>query len=214
MTRVAVGRENGHAISIDFEDHGDGRPIVLIAGFPLDRNSWEWQKRVLSAAGHRVISYDRRGFGASSRPAAGYDFDTLAADLNALMEHLDLRDVVLVGLSTGAGEVARYLGTYGSVRVGRVVMLASPLPYLRRTEGNPAGVDPAVFDAARAAIDVDRRTYLQRFLDEAFGDRIGEHARRAAFSVAAAASPHATAGCAGIWLTDFRSDLPKIDVTE
>jgi len=212
MTRVAVGRENGHAISIAFEDHGDGRPVVLIAGFPLDRDSWEWQGRVLSAAGYRVISYDRRGFGASSRPATGYDFDTLAADLNALMERLDLRDAVLVGLSTGAGEVARYLGTYGSARVGRVAMLASPLPYLRRTEGNPAGVDPVVFDTARAAIDTDRYAYLQRFLDEAFGNRIGEQARRAAFAVAAASSPHATAGCAGVWLTDFRLDLPKIDV--
>jgi len=212
MTRVAVGRENGHAISIAFEDHGAGRPVVLIAGFPLDRDSWERQVRVLSAAGHRVITYDRRGFGASSRPETGYDFDTLAADLNALMEHLDLRDVALIGLSTGAGEVARYLGLYGSARVGRVVMLASPLPYLRRTQGNPGGVDPAVFDRARAAIDVDRHSYLQHFLDNAFSDRIGEQVRRAAFTVAAAASPHATAGCVGIWLTDFRADLPKIDV--
>ena len=161
MPRIAVGTENDAPIEIHYEDHGSGQPVVLIHGYPLNGNSWERQERELLASGHRVISYDRRGFGRSSQPTVGYDYDTFAADLNALLEHLDLTDVVLVGFSMGTGEVTRYLGTYGSKRVRKAALLGAIPPFLLKTADNPEGVDGQVFEGIKAAIVKDRYAYLR-----------------------------------------------------
>jgi non-heme chloroperoxidase len=218
MPRIAVGTENDQPIEIHYEDHGSGDPVVLIHGYPLDGNSWERQERELLATGHRVISYDRRGFGRSSQPTVGYDYDTFAADLKMLVEHLDLNDVVLVGFSMGTGEVARYLGTYGSDRVRKAALLGTVPPFLLKTDDNPEGVDRQVFEDIKAAIVNDRYAYFKDFFDNFYNvdklapERITEQAWQASFNVAAGSSPHATFACVDTWLTDFRPDLPKIDV--
>ena len=218
MPRIAVGTENDAPIEIHYEDHGSGQPVVLIHGYPLNGNSWERQERELLASGHRVISYDRRGFGRSSQPTVGYDYDTFAADLNALLEHLDLTDVVLVGFSMGTGEVTRYLGTYGSKRVRKAALLGAIPPFLLKTADNPEGVDGQVFEGIKAAIVKDRYAYFEDFLNNFYnvdvlgGSRISDRAWQASFNVAAGASPFATYACVDTWLTDFRGDLPKIDV--
>src|SRR3954464_2063102 len=165
MPRLQVGSENGAPIEIHYEDHGSGRPAVLIHGYPLDGNSWERQERVLLAEGYRVITYDRRGFGRSSQPTVGYDYDTFAADLKALLEHLQLDDVVLVGFSMGTGEVTRYLGTYGSARVSKAALLGVIPPFLLKTDDNPEGVDAQVFEGIKSAIVKDRYAYFKDFLD-------------------------------------------------
>src|SRR4051795_1277132 len=165
MPRITVGTQNTAPIEIHYEDHGSGQPVVLIHGYPLDGNSWERQERVLLAAGYRVITYDRRGFGRSSQPTIGYDYDTFAADLNALLEHLDLNDIVLGGFSMGTGEVTRYLGKYGSARVRRAMLFGAIPPFLLKTDDNPEGVDGSVFDGIKAAIVKDRYAYFKDFLD-------------------------------------------------
>jgi non-heme chloroperoxidase len=218
MPRITVGSENDAAIEIHYEDHGSGRPIVLIHGYPLNGNSWERQERVLLANGYRAISYDRRGFGRSSQPTTGYDYDTFAADLNALLDHLALDDVVLAGFSMGTGEVTRYLGTYGSGRVRRAALLGVIPPFLLKTDDNPEGVDGQVFEDIKAAIVKDRYAYFKDFFDNFYNvdklapDRITDQAFQASFNVAAGSSPYATYACVDTWLTDFRGDLPKIDV--
>jgi non-heme chloroperoxidase len=218
MPFVTVGQENSADIDIYYEDHGSGQPVVLIHGYPLNGRSWEKQQRVLLDAGYRVINYDRRGFGNSSQPTIGYDYDTFAADLNVLIEHLDLDDVVLVGFSMGTGEVTRYLGTYGSRRVSKAALLGAIPPFLLKTDDNPEGVDQSVFDGIRAAVVADRPAYFKAFLDDFYnvdvlgGTRISEQAWQASFNVAVAASPYAADACVPTWLTDFRADLPKIDV--
>jgi non-heme chloroperoxidase len=218
MPRLSVGTENGAPIEIHYEDHGSGQPVVLIHGYPLDGNSWERQERELLANGHRVISYDRRGFGRSSQPTVGYDYDTFAADLNALIEHLDLTDVVLVGFSMGTGEVTRYLGRYGSNRVRKAALLGVIPPFLLKTDDNPEGVDGQVFEEIKAAIVKDRYAYFKDFFDNFYNvdklapERISEQAWQASFNVAAGASPFASYACVDTWLTDFRGDLPKMDV--
>jgi non-heme chloroperoxidase len=191
---------------------------VLIHGYPLDGHSWERQERVLLQAGYRVIAYDRRGFGQSSQPTIGYDYDTFAADLRALLEHLDLNQVVLVGFSMGTGEVTRYLGKYGSARVKKAALLGAIPPFLLKTDDNPEGVDGSVFKGIEAAVVSDRYAYFKAFLDNFYnvdklgGTRISDQAWQASFIVACGASPYATYACVGTWLTDFRADLPKIDV--
>jgi non-heme chloroperoxidase len=218
MSHIAVGTENSERVEIHYRDHGIGRPVVLIHGYPLDGNSWERQERVLLAAGHRVITYDRRGFGRSSQPTVGYDYDTFAADLNALLEHLALDDLILVGFSMGTGEVVRYLGRYGSARVRKAALFGTIPPFLLKTDDNPEGVDGQVFDGIKAAIVQDRYAYFKDFLDNFYnvdvfsGSRISDQAWQGSFNVAAAASPYATYACVDTWLTDFRGDLPKIDV--
>ncbi len=218
MSRIAVGTENDSPIEIHYEDHGSGQPVVLIHGYPLNGNSWERQERELLARGYRVISYDRRGFGRSSQPTAGYDYDTFAADLNALLEHLDLSDIVLVGFSMGTGEVTRYLGTYGSARVRKAALLGAIPPFLRKSDDNPEGVDGAVFDQIKAAIAADRYAWFKDFFDNFYNtdtlmpERISEQAWQASFNVAAGASPFASYACVDTWLTDFRGDLAKIDI--
>lgn len=218
MARAVVGTENGADIEIYYEDHGTGRPVVLIHGYALDGRSWERQERALLGAGYRVVAYDRRGFGRSSRPASGYDYDTLADDLRTLLEHLDLEEVVLTGFGMGTGEVARYLGRYGSARVRKAVMIAAIAPYLLRTAENPYGVDLAVVEGARAAIADDRYAYLEEFLNDGYnvdvygGTRISDQAWHAAFIKGTEASPVAILACVDCLLTDFREDLHKLDV--
>ncbi len=218
MPHVTVGTENDASIKIHYEDHGSGDPVVLIHGYPLNGNSWERQERELLANGFRVISYDRRGFGRSSQPTVGYDYDTFAADLHALLEHLDLSDVILVGFSMGTGEVTRYLGRYGSKRVRKAALLGAIPPFLLKTDDNPEGVDGQVFEGIKAAIVKDRYAYFKDFFDNFYNvdklmpERISERAWQASFNVAAASSPFATYACVDTWLTDFRPDLAKIDV--
>ncbi len=218
MPHVTVGAENGTDIQIYYEDHGSGPPVVLIHGYPLNGHSWERQERVLLQAGYRVIAYDRRGFGQSSQPTIGYDYDTFAADLNTLLEHLDLTDVVLCGFSMGTGEVTRYLGSYGSARVRKAAMFGVIPPFLLKTGDNPEGVDPKVFEDIKAAIVADRYAYFQDFLDNFYnvdklgGTRISDRVWQNSFIVAAGAGAYATYACVDTWLTDFRDDLPAFDV--
>jgi non-heme chloroperoxidase len=218
MPRITVGTENSAPIEIHYEDHGSGQPVVLIHGYPLNGASWEKQERALLHAGYRVITYDRRGFGKSSQPTVGYDYDTFAADLNALLLHLDVNDVVLVGFSMGSGEVVRYLSTYGSARVDRAVLMGTIPPFVLKTADNPEGVDGSVFDEIKAAVLADRPAFFKAFLDDfnnvdvLGGTRISEQAWQNSFIVAVGASPFAAHACVDTWLTDFRDDLPKIDV--
>jgi non-heme chloroperoxidase len=218
MSMVRVGSQNGSDIDIYFEDHGSGPPVVLIHGYPLNGRSWERQERALLEAGYRVVSYDRRGFGQSSKPTVGYDYDTLAADLAALIDHLDLTGINLVGSSMGTGEVTRYLGSRGSARVRRAALLSALPPFLLKTDGNPGGVDGEVFDGIKAALLGDRFAYLETFLTDSYnadvlgGSRISDQAWHASFIAALEASAYATYACVDSWLTDFRPDLRKIDI--
>jgi non-heme chloroperoxidase len=218
MPFVTVGSENSTSIDLYYEDHGAGQPVVLIHGYPLDGHSWEKQSAALLKAGYRVITYDRRGFGRSSQPTTGYDYDTFAADLKTLLDTLDLTDVVLVGFSMGTGEVARYLGTYGSARVAKAAFLASLEPFLLKTGDNPTGVPQEVFDGILAAVTSDRYAYFTDFYrsfyntDENLGTRLSEEALRNSWNVAAGASWFASSAAVPTWVTDFRADIPKIDV--
>jgi non-heme chloroperoxidase len=218
MPYINVGEENTSPIDIHYDDVGVGRPIVLIHGFPLSGRSWEKQIPPLLNAGFRVITYDRRGFGNSSQPSVGYDYDTFAHDLSRLLTELDLHDIVLGGFSMGGGEVARYLGTYGSDRVRAAVLISSIPPFLLKTPETPNGLDQSVFDDIQAAIAADRFAYLTAFyndfynLDVLLGERISEQAVRDSWNVAAGASPIGTWACPPTWHTDFRADLRKIDV--
>jgi non-heme chloroperoxidase len=218
MGSIQVGQENSTQIRIHYEDVGNGQPVVLIHGFPLSGRSWEKQTAALLEAGYRVITYDRRGFGDSSQPSVGYDYDTFAADLDRLMSELDLRDTILVGFSMGTGEVTRYLGTYGSERVSKAVLLGVIPPFLLKTEDNPEGVDGSAFDGIVEAIKADRLAYLTAFyadfynLDDYLGERISDEVVRDSWTVAAGAGAVGTVSCPPTWITDFRQDLPKIDV--
>ncbi|MFD8640024.1 alpha/beta fold hydrolase [Streptomyces zaomyceticus] len=219
MPYITVGQENTNPVELYFEDQGAGQPVVLIHGFPLDGHSWERQSAALLDAGHRVITYDRRGFGQSSQPATGYDYDTFAADLNTVMETLDLNDAVLVGFSMGTGEVARYVSTYGSGRVAKVAFLASLEPCLLKSDDNPDGVAPKeFFDGVVAAVKADRYAYYTAFfndfynLDENLGSRISEEAVRHSWDTAARGGSFAASAAPATWYTDFRADIPAVDV--
>jgi non-heme chloroperoxidase len=218
MPFITVGRENSGAIRIYYEDRGCGTPVVLVHGYLLDGHSWEKQEAVLLAAGHRVIAYDRRGFGRSSRPSIGYDYDTLAADLDALLSELDLRDVALVGFSTGTGEVTRYLAAYGSARIRCAVLLAPLPPFLLRSGDNPQGIDRGVFDAFMADICEDRPAATKDFLDRFYnidllgGIRVSDQAWQNSFQVAIRAYAKAALDCVAAAMEDFRADLPRIGV--
>jgi pimeloyl-ACP methyl ester carboxylesterase len=215
---INVGEENSTPIDLYYEDHGSGPPVVLIHGWPLSGASWEKQVAALLTAGHRVITYDRRGFGQSSKPATGYDYDTFAEDLHKLVTALDLRDFALVGFSMGGGEVARYLGKYGSERVSKAVFMAAVPPFLLKTPDNPAGVDGSVFDGIKKAIVADRPAFLSTFLanfynvDVLGGKRISDQVVQYSWNVAAGASPKGSLDCVTAWYTDFRKDLQRIDV--
>ena len=216
MPYATVGRENSADIDIYYEDHGSGQPVVLIHGFPLNGDSWERQIPILLDAGYRVIYYDRRGFGKSSHPATGYDYNTFTSDLRTLLEKLDLHETILVGFSMGTGEVTRYLGTYGPDRVSKAALFAPLAPYLLRTDDNPEGVPAEVFDKIKQDIREDRFAYQKAFLDNFYnvdvygGTRISNEAWQNSWNVAASASPIGTLQCIDSWLTDFRGDVPGL----
>jgi pimeloyl-ACP methyl ester carboxylesterase len=218
MPAVIVGQENNADIEIYYEDHGAGPPVVLIHGYPLSGRAWDKQVPVLLDAGHRVITYDRRGFGQSSQPVIGYDYDTFAADLDTLLEHLDLRDAVLVGHSMGTGEVTRYLGAFGSGRVAKGVLISPIPPFLLQTGDNPDGVPQGLFDGFAAAARADTPAWMKGFLDTFYnidtlrGTLVSDQAYQASWNLAVTASATAAVACIGTWTTDFRDDLPKIDV--
>jgi non-heme chloroperoxidase len=218
MPYITVGKENSGDIDLYYEDHGGGKPVILVHGWPLSGRSWEKQVPVLLDAGYRVITYDRRGFGDSSQPASGYDYDTFAGDLHKLVTNLDLHDVALVGFSMGGGEVARYLGTYGAERVSKAVFIASIPPFLLKTNDNPAGVDGDVFDGIKKAIVADRPAFLSQFLSNFYnvdvlgGKLISDQAVQLSWNIGAGASAKGTLDCVSAWLTDFRNDLAKINV--
>ena len=216
MSFITVGKENTTDIELYYEDHGSGQPVVLIHGYPLDGRSWERQTAALLKAGYRVITYDRRGFGQSSQPTVGYDYDTFAADLKAVLEHLDLHDAVLVGFSMGTGEVARYLGNYGSARIAKAAFLASLEPFLLQTEDNPLGVPQSVFDDISAAATADRFSWFDNFyknfynLDENLGSRISQEAVTASWNTAAGSAPVAAYAVVPSWIEDFTADVAAV----
>ena len=218
MSYITVGKENSSNIELYYEDHGSGQPIVLIHGYPLSGASWEKQVPVLLSAGHRVITYDRRGFGKSSQPTTGYNYDTFAEDLHQLITRLELRDFVLAGFSMGGGEVARYFGKYGSQGVSKAVIISGVPPFLLKTQDNPEGVDGSVFEGIKKAVAADRYAFFTEFFknfyntDVLLGKRISEEAVRASWNVAAGSSATATLACVPTWHEDFRQDLKRIDV--
>jgi len=215
---ITVGEENSAPIDLYYEDHGSGSPVVLIHGYPLNGTSWEKQLPDLLAAGHRVITYDRRGFGKSSQPTTGYDYDTFADDLNKVLTALELRDVALVGFSMGGGEVVRYCGKFGTDRISRVAILGGVPPYLLKGTDNPDGVDRSVFDGIANAIRQDRYAFFTDFFknffnaDKLLGNRVTEDAMRACWNTAIGSSPTATLACVPTWYTDFRGDVEQVDV--
>jgi non-heme chloroperoxidase len=217
MPTVTVGRENSADIEIHYEDHGAGPPVVLIHGYPLSGRAWDKQVPALLDAGYRAITYDRRGFGASSQPATGYDYDTFAADLAALLEHLDLREAVLVGHSMGTGEVTRYLAAHGPARVAKGVLISPIPPFLLQTPDNPEGVPQGLFDGFAQAAVADTPAWMKGFLDiynidTLRGTLVSDQAWQASWNIAVTTSATAAVACIGTWATDFRADLPKIDV--
>lgn len=218
MPYVEVSKENSGSVELYYEDHGVGTPIVLIHGYPLNGQSFEKQVPVLLKAGFRVITYDRRGFGMSSKPTEGYDYDTFARDLHTLVEKLDLHDAVLLGFSMGTGEVARYLGVYGSTRVAKVVLAGPIPPFLLKTDDNPEGVDESVFITMQEAIVADRPAHYRAFFQEFFnfdqlgGTLVSDDAIQMCWTVALASSAFATLASVSTWLEDFRGDLKKFDV--
>ena len=218
MSKLTVGTENSTPIELHYEDHGTGKPVVLIHGWPLSGRSWENQVPALIEAGHRVITYDRRGFGDSSQPWDGYDYDTFAADLNTLLTELDLREVTLVGFSMGGGEVVRYIATFGTDRVAKAVLAAAVPPYLFKSDDNPdGGLDDATIASFQAGVTGDRIAFLDGFSTNFFtagGDlKVSQPQREYARDIAAFASPKGTLDCiTAFGRTDFRDDLDKVTV--
>jgi pimeloyl-ACP methyl ester carboxylesterase len=218
MNFINAGKENSCNIDIYYEDYGSGKPVVLIHGWPLSSSSWEKQIPSLIEAGYRVIAYDRRGFGHSSKPASGYNYDTLAEDLNKIMTKLNLRDATLVGFSMGGGEVARYLSKYGSERVNKAVFMSAIPPFLLKTSDNPEGVDGSIFDGMKKAIKADRPAFLSEFfanfynVDNLIGTKISDEVVRLSWNIGAGASPKGTLDCVSAWLVDFREELKRINI--
>src|SRR5437879_1235112 len=218
MPVVIVGQENSGSIDLFYEDHGSGKSIVLIHGYPLNGASWEKQLPVLLDAGYRVITYDRRGFGRSSKPTSGYNYDTFAQDLHRLVGQLELHDFALVGFSMGGGEVARYMGRYGSKDVSKAVFISSVPPYLLRAADNPEGVDGSVFEGIQKAILADRYAFFTEFFknfyntDQYLGTRVSEQAVQSSWNIAASSSATASLACVPTWREDFRKDLARVQV--
>jgi non-heme chloroperoxidase len=218
MATITVGQENSTPIELYYEDHGSGPAVVLLSGWPLDSRSWEPQAHALLQAGHRVIVYDRRGFGQSSRPTEGYNFDTLADDLHTLLTGIDLREATLIGFSLGTGELARYIGRYGTERLKSCVFIESLAPSFVKSDENPNGVDQATVDTVRQAILDDRAAWLTGLLgdflnlDDYLGTRVSEETVRNNWNAGAGASPVATWACVLTWLEDFHKDITRIDI--
>jgi non-heme chloroperoxidase len=218
MAYMTVATENSTDIDLFYEDHGSGSPVILIHGYPLSGASWEKQLPALLHAGYRVITYDRRGFGKSSQPATGYQYDVFAADLRQLVSHLGLNDVTLVGFSMGGGEMARYIGKYGSQGVRKAVIIGGVPPFLLKTPDNSEGLDSAVFEDIQKTVAADRYAFFSEFFKNFFntdvllGQRVSEQAVQASWNIAAGASPIASVACVPTWHEDFRQDLARIDV--
>jgi non-heme chloroperoxidase len=218
MSFARVGRENSTSIDLYYEDHGSGPPVVLIHGWPLNGDAWEKQTAALLATGHRVITYDRRGFGRSSKPGTGYNYDTFAADLDALLNTLDLTNVSLIGHSMGTGEITRYIGKYGTKRLRKVVLIGTLGPYLVKAPDNPEGIDASVFSGIKAGIRADRPVALMEFLKNFYsvggadGKLVSERVIQANWTVAIGASPIATVACVDAWIEDFRKDIDRNDL--
>ena len=218
MPFVSIGKENSGPIDLYYEDHGSGKPVVLIHGYPLNGASWEKQIPTLLNAGFRVITYDRRGFGNSSKPTTGYNYDTFAEDLHKLVTHLGLHDFSLVGFSMGGGEIARYFGKHGSEKVKRVIFISAVPPFLLKTQDNPEGVDQSVFDGIQKAVATDRFSFYTEFFKNFFnsdllmGTRVSEEAVQACWNIAATSSAKASYDCVHTWHEDFRKDLSRVDV--
>ncbi|MBY6707437.1 alpha/beta hydrolase [Rhodococcus sp. BP-241] len=218
MPMLSVGVENDAPIDLHYQDRGEGAPVVLIHGWPLNERSWEPQIVALLDAGHRVVTYDRRGFGSSSQPESGYDYDTFAADLSVLLETLDLRDVTLVGFSMGGGEVVRYLAKYGNDRIAKAVLAGAVPPYLYKSEDNPdGGLDDETIAGFENGVEEDRNAFLDGFATNFFSAngelKVSEEDRQYAVDMSAEASTPAILGCIEAFArTDFREDMPKIDV--
>ena len=218
MPHVTVGKENSGNIDLYYEDHGTGKPVVLIHGYPLSGASWEKQVAALLGTGHRVITYDRRGFGKSSQPTTGYNYDTFAEDLHKLVTQLELRDFALVGFSMGGGEVARYIGKYGSKGVRKAVFIGAVPPFLLKTADNPEGVDGSVFEGIKKAVAADRYAFFSEFFknfyntDLLLGKRVSEQTVQASWNIAVGCSATASLACVPTWHEDFRQDLARVDV--
>ena len=218
MSYVDVSKENSTSTHLYYEDHGSGQPVVLIHGYPLSSASWEKQVPALLEAGFRVVAYDRRGFGKSSQPTTGYNYDTFAEDLHKVVSKLKLKDFTLVGFSMGGGEVARYIGKYGSKNVSKAVIMGGVPPYLLKTADNPEGVDGSVFEGIQKAVAQDRYAFFTEFFknfyntDVHLGKRVSEQAIQAGWNTAAIASAYASLACVPTWHEDFRKDVAKIDV--
>jgi non-heme chloroperoxidase len=218
MPYVTAGRENSGNVDLYYEDHGSGNPVVLIHGYPLSGVSWEKQAAALLNAGYRVITYDRRGFGKSSQPTTGYNYDTFAGDLHNLVSELELSDFTLVGFSMGGGEVARYIAKYGSKGVSKAVIISGVPPYLLKTADNPEGVDASVFAGIEQAVAADRYAFFTAFFqnfyntDVNLGKRVSEQAVQASWNVAAGCSATASLACVPTWHEDFRADLDRFNV--
>jgi non-heme chloroperoxidase len=218
MPYLIVGKENTGNIELYYEDHGSGKPVVLIHGYPLSGASWEKQVPPLLNAGYRVITYDRRGFGKSSQPTEGYNYDTFSEDLHKLITELKLRDFTLVGFSMGGGEIARYFGKYGSKGVSKTVIIGGVPPFLLKTADNPKGLDASVFEGIQNAVTADRYAFFTEFFknfyntDLLLGKRISEEVVRASWNIAAGASATASLACVPTWHEDFRQDLARVDV--
>ncbi len=218
MPYVTVGTENSGNIELYYEDHGSGQPVVLIHGYPLSGASWEKQVPVLLNGGYRVITYDRRGFGRSSQPTDGYNYDTFAEDLHKLIGHLKLENVILVGFSMGGGEIARFFGRYGSKGVSKAVIMGGVPPFLLKTNDNPEGVDASVFEGIKRAVAADRYAFFTEFYknfyntDQLLGKRVSEEVVKASWNIAAGASAAASLACIPTWGEDFRKDLERVDV--
>ncbi|GAB2528687.1 alpha/beta fold hydrolase [Paramicrobacterium agarici] len=216
MGYITVGTENSTSIDLYYEDQGTGQPVVLIHGYPLNGHSWERQTRELLDAGYRVITYDRRGFGMSSKVGTGYDYDTFAADLNTVLEELDLRDVILVGFSMGTGELARYVSRYGHERVAKLAFLASLEPFLVARDDNEGGVPQEVFDGIAAQAKDDRYAWYTNFfadfynLDENLGSRISQEAVTGSWNTAVSSAPVAAYAVVPTWIEDFRDDVEAV----
>ncbi len=218
MPRTTVAHDNGQPVEIHYEVAGEGSPVVLIHGWPLSARSWEAQVHALVEAGHQVITYDRRGFGSSSQPWNGYDYDTFTADLAALLDHLDVKGATLVGFSMGGGEVVRYLAQHGSDRVAKAVLAAAVPPYLFQSDDNPdGGLDDATIGDFEAGVKGDRAAFLDGFVSNFFTAGEEELVSRAQHDyvvrLGEVASPKGTLDCiAAFGRTDFRGDVAKVDV--
>ncbi|MFU9136533.1 alpha/beta fold hydrolase [Erwinia tasmaniensis] len=202
---------------IYFKDWGKGKPVLFSHGWPLDADMWDSQMNFLAQRGYRAIAFDRRGFGRSDQPWEGYDYDTFASDINDLIEHLDLREITLVGFSMGGGDVARYIGRYGSERVSALALLGAVTPIFIKTDDHPEGVDKSVFDDIKVGLLKDRAQFISDFSTPFYGlnkgQSVSDGVKAQTLNIALLASLKGTVECVTAFSeTDFRADIAKIDV--